>query len=200
MKIRPAMPESEALVARRARLRPEHVIRGIVFQAIERTVAETLGPPAVAGVKRSARVTQPRYEAMVKYPMLEFMNLQEAAAHALAPRVGGFDEAIARIGAAAVDSFFESMAGKTMALLAGRDPSRLLSAVPNGYGLLVSFGRREWKQTSPTSGTFTFQDEFLGPVHTYGTFDTALRMANQVDARFELRSSSPVDFELHLSW
>lgn len=200
MKIRPAIPETEGLSARRARVRPEHVIRGIVFHAIERTVATTLGLDAVAPVKRSAQVSQPRYDSMIKYPMLDFLNFQEAAADALAPHVGGFDEAIARIGAAAVDSFFESIAGKTMALLAGRDPSRLLSAVPNGYGLLVSFGRREWKQTSPSTGIFSFHEEFLGPVHTYGTFDAALRKANQIDARFDLRASSPLDFEFHLSW
>ena len=113
---------------------------------------------------------------------------------------GSFDEAVFKIGAAAVQLFFDSVAGKTMKLLAGKEPHRLLSAVPNGYSVLVNFGEREYQKSGDHAGVFTFRHELLGAVHTAGIFDAALRAVYGVDPTIALDSSSPVDFKFRISW
>jgi uncharacterized protein (TIGR02265 family) len=200
MKIRPLVPESEAIPQRLAALTTDETIRGIIFQSVERALSSAFGASAVSETMAAAGLAGHRFDAMSKFPLKDFLVLQQHAAKRLAPAVGGFDEAVARIGATAVETFFDSIAGKTMALLAGKDPTRLLTAVPNGYGLLVSYGRRTWRQVNANSGVFTFEEEYLGPVHNFGTFDTALRLVHGVDARFELDSHGPMSFAFRISW
>lgn len=168
--------------------------------AVETTLRQTLGAGAVDDVKAQAGLANQRFDTMSKHSLADFLSLQEHAAKALTKSCGSFEEAVRRMGAASVDTFLESIAGKTMALLAGKDPTRLLSAAPNGYGLLVSYGRRSWKQLSATSGVFTFEEEYLGAVHNYGTFESAIRVVNGIRPRFELDQKSLLNFSLKVSW
>ncbi len=191
--------ESDLVRQRIERLQGPETIRGIVFHAVETAVSEALGANEIDAVKRAAKVSE-RFDSMSKYPMSEFLRFEQEAASRMAPAVGDFEDAIYRIGAASVSNFFDSLAGKTMALLAGGNPSRLLSAVPNGYKLLTNYGQRSWRQTSPATGTFTFQGEFLGPVHSLGTFETALRMIGATRARVRVEQRGLLDFTLHLEW
>lgn len=200
MNFKPIISETEAFGQRRALLRGGETLRGIIFQSVERALTNTLGPGSIEEVKAEAGLTESRYDAMAKYPMADFLKYEEAAARRMAGSSGGFDEAVCRIGAAAVEAFFDSIAGKTMSLLAGNDPTRLLSAVPNGYGLLTSYGTRTWRQTTANTGLFTFTGEFLGPVHNFGTFDTALRVVHGVEAKFTLEQKTPLDFSFRISW
>jgi uncharacterized protein (TIGR02265 family) len=200
MKIRPLVPESEAIPQRLAALTTDETIRGIIFQSVERALANAFGTNVLDETLAQAGLAGQRFDAMSKYSLRDFLVLQQHAAKRLAPAVGGYDEAVARIGATAVETFFDSIAGKTMALLAGKDPTRLLSAVPNGYGLLVSYGRRTWRQVNANSGVFTFEQEYLGPVHSFGTFDTALRVVHGVNARFELEAQGALGFSFRITW
>jgi uncharacterized protein (TIGR02265 family) len=200
MKVRPIIPESEALGQRRALLQGGETLRGIIFQSVDRAVIGALGAPAIAEIKVDAGLGDQSFDAMAKYPLADFLRFEDAAAKRMSAVVGGYDQAICRIGAAAVESFFDSIAGKTMALLAGKDPTRLLSAVPNGYGLLTSYGTRTWRQTGANSGVFAFNGEFLGPIHNYGTFETALRVVHGVDAKFVLEQQTVIDFSFRITW
>jgi uncharacterized protein (TIGR02265 family) len=200
MKVRRSPPEAEALPQRKAMVRHQDTMRGVVFQAIERELTRAAGPGAVAEVRTKAGLRHTHFDAMSKFPLMDFITYQEAAAEKLAPLVGGYDEAVWKMGGAAAEAFFDSIAGRTMALLAGRDPTQLLNAVPAGYTLLVSYGRRSWRQTKANEGHFSFEDEYLGPIHNLGTFDSALRVVHGVDPTFELEQQSPLNFTFVVRW
>lgn len=200
MKFRPTTPEEVALSHRRELLSGGETLRGIVFQSVDRALEKALGPDAVEQAKDAAGIPGQKHDAMSKYAMGDFLRYEEEAARLLAPSEGGFDLAVHRIGASAVDTFFDSIAGKTMALLAGKDPTRLLGAAPNGYGLLASYGERRFRQTGANTGVFDFTGEFLGPVHNLGTFDTALKLVHGADCKIELDQKTPLDFSFKLTW
>ncbi|GAB5544751.1 MAG: TIGR02265 family protein [Sandaracinaceae bacterium] len=200
MKFRPAMPEEVALPKRRELLAGDETLRGIVFQSVDRAIEKVLGPDAMAAAKEAAGIGDQKHDAMSKYPMADFLRYEEEAARLMATAAGGFDEAVHRIGASSVDTFFDSIAGKTMALLAGKDPTRLLGAAPNGYGLLASYGQRRFRQTSANTGVFDFTGEYLGPVHNLGTFDTALKLVHGADCTIDLDQKTPLDFSFKLTW
>ena len=200
MNIAVPIPEKQAIERRLALVTDDLTIRGTPVEAMSRLVREAVGDEVATEVAKEAGFKTASFNMLQKYSLKQFLQFERAAAEHIAVITGGFDEAIFKIGAAAVHLFFDSVAGKTMKLLAGREPHRLLSAVPNGYSVLVNFGEREYQKSGDHAGVFTFRRELLGPVHTAGIFDAALRAVYAVDPTIVLDSSSPVDFKFRISW
>lgn len=200
MKFVPPLPESIALPKRIEMLSGDETIRGTPFQAAYGVVAKYSGTKTAETICTEAGLTETKFNLLKKYSLREFLLFEQAAAKHLATTVGGFDEAVFQIGAAAVDIFFDSVAGRTMKILAGNEPHRMLNAVPNGYELLVNFGHREYVKTGDRSAKFIFRRELLGPVHTSGIFDAAFRQVYNLSLDIQLEATSPVDFVFHLNW
>ena len=194
------IPEKQSIERRLAMVTDDLTIRGTPAEAMCRLIREVAGEDVATTVAQEAGFKSASFNMLQKYSLKQFLEFERAAADHIAGAVGGFDEAIFKIGAAAVHLFFDSVAGKTMKLLAGREPHRLLSAVPNGYSVLVNFGTRQYQKTGDHAGLFTFQHELLGPVHTAGIFDAALRAVYGVEPTIALEASTPVDFKFRISW
>jgi uncharacterized protein (TIGR02265 family) len=194
------VPEQQAIETRLGMLKGDETIRGTPAEAMSRLLRESHGKDAAVAAAKQAGFQDAAFNMLQKYPLKEFLLFEQSAAAKMAVMSGSFDEAVFKIGAAAVHLFFDSVAGKTMKLLAGKEPHRLLSAVPNGYSVLVNFGERSYLKTGERSGTFTFRHELLGAVHTAGIFDAALRSVYHVDPKIALESSSIVDFRFKISW
>jgi len=194
------VPEKQALEARLAMVSPEHTIRGTPVEAMSRLLREACGHETATAVAKEAGFKSASFNMLQKYPLDQFLKFERLAAERIAHVTGSFDESIFKIGASAVHLFFDSVAGKTMKLLAGREPHRLLSAVPNGYSVLVNFGERDYVKTGERSGLFSFKHELLGPVHTAGIFDAALRAVYGVEPTIALESAALLDFKFRISW
>jgi uncharacterized protein (TIGR02265 family) len=192
--------EEQAIERRLAMATDDLTIRGTPVEALSRLIREVAGDEMATTVAKEAGFAGASFNMLQKYSLKQFLRFERAAAQHVAGITGGFDEAVFKIGAAAVHLFFDSVAGKTMKLLAGREPHRLLAAVPNGYSVLVNFGEREYQKTGEHSGVFTFRRELLGPVHTAGIFDAALRAVYSVEPTIALEPSTNVDFKFRISW
>lgn len=201
MKFIPQVSEQQALATRIGMLAGEETIRGTPVEGMSRLLQSLCGPDALTAAAKEGGFTITSFNMLQKYPLRQVMLMERSAATQMSRVLsGGFDEAVFQMGAAAVQLFFDSVAGKTMKLLAGKEPHRLLSAVPNGYSVLVNFGQREYIKTGERSGTFKFHGELLGPVHTAGIFDAALRSVYEVDPKITLEAGSLTDFTFKMSW
>lgn len=194
------IPEQQAIERRLAMVTDDLTIRGTPVEATARLVREVAGVDVLMMVAKEAGFKAASFNMLQKYPLKQFLQFERKAAEHLAAVAGGYDAAIFKIGASAVHLFFDSVAGKTMKLLAGREPHRLLSAVPNGYSVLVNFGERSYEKTGERSGLFSFHYELLGPVHTAGIFDAALRAVYGIEPTIALEPTSNIDFRFRLSW
>lgn len=200
MNFAPPVSETVAMERRLAMVSDEMTIRGTPVEAMSRLLRESLGESTATTAAKDAGFTGASFNMLQKYSLKQFLQFERAAAEQLSSIAGGYDEAVFKIGAAAVHLFFDSVAGKTMKLLAGREPHRLLSAVPNGYSVLVNFGERQYQKTGEHSGVFTFRHELLGAVHTAGIFDAALRAVYGVEPTIALEATTLVDFKFRMSW
>ena len=199
MKITPNRPEVDALPSRISLAPPDASLRGVPFQGVEALLARHGYEKEERELRREFDLPD-SFSTMTKYSLVSFLKYEESACKLLAEQLFGFDEAVYRCGAAAIEVFFATLAGRTMKALAGDNPHRLLASVPNGYELLASFGERRYLKLGPREGRFNFSDDYLGPVHTCGLFDAAVRELHGLEAKFELEESGQLGFSFAISW
>lgn len=194
-------PEATARPRRMEQLKDSYTIRGMIVLSSIQLVKNELGAAAANAIAADVGLPDLRIAPLRHYPLRQFMELQTRVAERLSARGGSFEEIIARTGAAAIDEFFNSIAGRTMNVLAGSEPHRLLAAAPSGYSLVLhDSGRREYAKTGERSGVFTFWSDLLGPCHQLGTFDAAIRNACGLQPSITVQQSTPTDYKLLVSW
>ena len=138
---------------------------------------------------------------MKKVPLDDFNRLRTYICRAFMPEVPSMEEASAKVGASAVEIFFESVAGRTMILLAGKNPHRLMGAAPNGYGLAVEDGAtRTYEKVEENEGRFTFKHDLLGPCHQVGVFSSAIQVVCNKSIAVVIEQTSLVDFTFRITW
>ena len=195
------IPEERALQERRAQIKPEYSIRGMIVASIFECLRRAQGQAAADAAMSESGLTLEKMGAMRKLAFADFHDARSIIATRLAPSLGGYEAASARIGAMCLETFFESVAGKTMMLLAGKDPHRLMGAAPNGYSLAIEDGgKRHYVKTGEKTGVFTFQHDLLGPCHEIGTFSAAIRVVCGIEIRVKVAQTALSDFVLHIDW
>ena len=194
-------PELEQLALRGAQYTEKHLMRGMFFTSTLECLRRARGEEAVKEAVRTADLHVQSFTGMRNYPLSEFNKLRTVVGAQLQGSLGSTEAAIARVAGAAVEIFFESIAGRTMVALAGNDPHRLMGAAPNAYKLAVDdFAARRYQRTAERTGTFTFQNDLLGPCHQYGTFHAAITAVCGIDLRMQVEQGSLAEFKLHVSW
>ena len=195
------MPEKQALKLREPEISAEHTVRGMFMTSTLECIRRVKGDEAMVKAAADAGFAGVSWGIMKKIPLAEFNHLRGVVAQALLPEVATIEEAISLIGGTAVDIFFESVAGRTMKLLAGKDPHRLMSAAPNGYVLAVEDGaHRTYEKVGESAGLFTFVGDRLGPCHQFGVFSTAIKTVCGVTIDVQVGQNKLLDFEFRASW
>lgn len=194
-------PEWEARPKRLGAVRPDFAIRGMAYQVTVQLVHRYAGARAVEDVLTAAGISERAFGILRKYPLSDYMRLALAAAEKIAPETGNLEQALALVGAATVDVFFESVAGKTMKLLTNKEPHRLFSAAVNGYPLAITADTRYYyERVGERTGVFRFEKELLGPLHHIGVFESATRQVCDVPLEVHLEQFTEFDFALRTSW
>jgi uncharacterized protein (TIGR02265 family) len=195
------MPEEQALQERFAVVTPEHTIRGMFMTSTLECLRRAKGEPVVEQVAAAAGFTGQTWGMMKNVPFADFNRMRIEAAKALVVDGASTESAIVHIAGSAIDIFFESIAGRTMILLAGKDPHRLLGAAPNGYVLAVNDdGERSYEKQTANSGVFHWRHDLLGPCWQIGGFRTALKIVCGVDPAIHVSQTTLLDYDFHMSW
>jgi uncharacterized protein (TIGR02265 family) len=181
---------------------PADTARGLFFNGVLAAVISLGGEPALKqchGLLNDKRFER-RFIDFSSYPVADFLRLSLAATRVLSPQLGGVETTQHRLGVQATKDFFSSMAGKTILLLAGDSPKRILGSLASAYRSAVSYGERTVTLLGENSARVVMKREFMLPAYNEGVLATVLESVNAKNVRVKARPSGLLDCEYELSW
>ncbi|WP_426755610.1 DUF2378 family protein [Myxococcus sp. Y35] len=177
---------------------PDDTARGMFFRGTLDTVRR-MGGSALEQLCRQS-LPEKRYIDFFSYPITQFLPLAFQAASLLSEHCGGVDAAHRTLGEKAAHDFLESVAGRTMLMLAYDEPRLLLGQLPSGFRSAVSYGERSMVWTGPRSGRFVMKRDFMPPAYHEGVLRAALEAVGARDIQVQGREVGLLDSEYALSW
>ncbi len=193
----------ESEYARRIALAtPADTARGLFFNSVLSAVKGFGGEAALSQCR--SLLDNPRFERRFvdfsSYPITEFLQLAMAASQVLSDQLGSQERTQRRLGMQSTRDFFNSMAGKTLLLLSGKSPQRILNNIPSGYRSAVSYGERTVTFQGDNAAHISFKRDFMLPLFTEGVMLAVLEAVEARDIQVHSRSLGVLDSEYEVSW
>ncbi|MFP2906502.1 DUF2378 family protein [Pyxidicoccus sp. 3LFB2] len=177
---------------------PDKTCRGMFLKGILQVV-KSLGDEAA--VQRCLDASgQTRLTDFFSYPIASQLRMAWTAAEVLAPRAGGFDEALRLLGRQATADFMASLAGKTMLALTGRDPVKMMNSLPTAFRASVNYGKHSVEWTGPKSGRFILDGDLMPEPSNCGVVEAVLMAADVKSVTVRGQQDGPARCECHFSW
>lgn len=184
---------------RMAMASPTDTARGMFFNgALD--VARALGGSEAAD--RCQQLSgEKRFIDFFNYPVVDLLRMSLELIRLARPGSGGGAGVLRRMGTQAARDFLASAPGKTMLLLSGNNPRRLLNQLPTSYRTAVSFGERRmiWSVGERT-GLFVAQRDFMPPTYTKGLLQGMLEATGAKNVNVSGRPTGVLDSEYEVSW
>ncbi|MFP2906528.1 TIGR02265 family protein [Pyxidicoccus sp. 3LFB2] len=187
------------LSSRLALVEPTEGIRGMHFASILDTVRFLCGEQAVAGLLESGDCPT-GLNLTEFYPVPPYMHLFFAAARLLAPQLGGIEEAMRQLGVQGTLAFMNSMFGAEVRQQAGREPKRMVEALPEAYRMALNFGELQVQWTGPRSGRIHMRRSYTPVAYNEGMLESALQAVGAQDIQVHGWQTAPLDSEYTLAW
>jgi uncharacterized protein (TIGR02265 family) len=184
---------------RMAMASPTDTLRGMFFNgALE--VARALGGSETADRCHHV-IGEKCFIDFFNYPVLDLLRMSLEVVRLVGPGSGGGAGVLRRIGTQAARDFLAAPSGKTMLLLTGKNPRRLLSQLPVSYRTAVSFGERRmvWSAAERT-GLLVAQRDFMPPAYTKGLLQGLLETVGVKNVKVSGRPTGMLDSEFEVSW
>ena len=141
----------------------------------------------------------PGYQILAKYPIDEYTRLIDFAAHSLYPQLPK-REGMRRLGRNIYPAFFDSMVGKAIFHVAGKDFSRAVQVSPLAYAVGVSPGRARVARVSAGYSYVELRDVWgLTEAFQVGVWEGALS-AFGLSGTVRGRALSPCDIDIETVW
>ncbi len=178
---------------------PSDMTRGIFFNgALE--VARALGGSEAAD-RCLQHLGESRFIDYFNYPVQDLLRMSLEMIRLVGAGTGGCAGVLRRMGMQAARDFLASGPGKTMVMLTGNNPRRLLSQLPTSYHTAVTYGERRviWS-TQDRLGIFMVQRDFMPPAYTKGLLQGMLEMAGARGVHVSGRPTGMLDSEYEVSW
>ncbi|MGQ0507308.1 MAG: TIGR02265 family protein [Myxococcaceae bacterium] len=192
------MDTPKAIAQRIFKCTDRDLILGMFFESTLARISQLKGADEAAELRKQLG-TRGSYTSFFRYPAKDILRLLEVGGQ----KVGmEFSAAIEDFGRQAVKNFFESPIGKTMLLIGGDSPARLISSSPAGYRACTSYGERTYQKTGERSASLRFTGEFLGPAWPSGNIKQAIETAYKISPKIEIapRDQALMDFDILVSW
>jgi uncharacterized protein (TIGR02265 family) len=192
------MPADRSDLARRlAECKDSDTSRGLNFNRLFGLVREHLGDEAARDCDPQGKGSRTDF---FSYPVSDYLGAAWSAADRLEPKLGGVDAVWEELGRRTVTGFLSSVLGRTIFVLAGRDPRRFVAAGPAGYRSAVSYGERavEWK--GERSARMTFRRDFMPPAFHRAVILAGLEASDARRPRVEARATGLLDSEYDITW
>jgi uncharacterized protein (TIGR02265 family) len=143
---------------------------------------------------------QKRITDFSNYPMSARLRMTWVAAEFMAPRVGGFDEALRLLGRQATADFMASLAGRTILALTARDVVKMVNSLPTAFGASINYGKYTVEWTGPKSGRFFLDGDLMPEPTNSGIMDAVLAAGNVKGAKVRGRQLALTQCEHLFSW
>lgn len=177
---------------------PDKTCRGMFLKGILQVV-RSLGDE-VAVQRCLAAGEQTRLTDFFSYPLSSQLRMTWTAAEYLAPRTGGFEEALRLLGRQATADFMASLAGRTMLALTGRDPVKMVNSLPTAFRASVNYGKHAVEWTGPKSGRLVLDGDLMPEPTNSGILEAVLMAADLKGAQVRGRQVDLTKCECHFSW
>ncbi|HZH74772.1 MAG TPA: TIGR02265 family protein [Archangium sp.] len=188
----------QELEQRLALATPNDTVRGLFFNSLLGLV-RTLGDEATLARCLEASGQQ-RFLDFFNYPVSALLRLTYTAGNELAPRYGGFDGAMRRMGHQAMGDFLDSLMGRALRHLAGQDTRTLMSNIQNIYRMTLSYGTRQLVWDGPKRGRLILQRNFLPAAYHEGGLRMTLDQMKARNVSVVGRRTGPLDSEYEFTW
>ena len=167
-----------------------------LFQAVQRSKGEA----GVDALKEAAGGR--KFVDFFNYSIAEFLPLAWLAAELVG---GGADpkhleEGIRSLGRQATDDFLGTAVGKTLLMLAGSDPRRLMNSLSSGYKTAVSYGTRLVTWSSATRCVFSMRRDFMPHPYHEGVLQQVLSAVGGKQVQVRGLRVGLLDTDYECSW
>jgi uncharacterized protein (TIGR02265 family) len=181
---------------------PDDTARGLFFNGILSAVVTFGGEPArkrchsLLNDKRFER----RFIDFSSYPVSDFLRMALAATRVLSAQLGGAESTQRRLGTQATRDFLASMAGRTLLLLSGNSPKRVMGNLASGYRSAVSYGERTVTLLGDTGARVVVKRDFMLPLFNEGVLLAVLEAVHAQRPQVRTTPQGLLDCEYELSW
>jgi uncharacterized protein (TIGR02265 family) len=100
----------------------------------------------------------------------------------------------------ATRDFLSSMAGRTLLLLSGDSPKRVMGNLASGYRSAVSYGERIVTMKEDTGARVLMKRDFMLPLYNEGVLLAVLESVKAKNPQVRARPIGVLDCEYELSW
>jgi uncharacterized protein (TIGR02265 family) len=185
-----------------AQATPQDTARGLFFNGVKAAVISLGGENALQQCQtqlNDARFER-RFVDFSSYPVADFLRMALAASRVLAPRLGGPENTQRRLGMQAMRDFLNSMAGRTLLLLSGDSPKRVMGNLVSGYRSAVSYGERSVTVQGENSARVVMKRDFMLPLYNEGVLLALLEAVHTKNPQVRARPITLLECEYELSW
>ncbi len=185
-----------------AQATPQDTARGLFFNGVKAALLSLGGESALQQCR--TQLSDARFEKRFidfsSYPVADFLRMTLAASRVLAPQLGGPENTQRRLGKQAMRDFLNSMAGRTLLLLSGESPKRIMGSLVSGYRSAVSYGERSVTVQGENSARVTMKRDFMLPLYNEGVLLALLEAVHAKNPQVRARPITMLDCEYELSW
>lgn len=181
---------------------PQDTARGLFFNGVLSAVVSLGGDAALKQChsQLNDKRFEKRFTDFASYPVADFLRLALAATRVLSPKLGGSELTQQRLGGQATHDFLSSMAGRTLLLLSGDSPKRLIGNLASGYRSAVSYGERIVSMQGDHAARVVMKRDFMLPLYNEGVLKALLESVHARDPQVRAKPLGQLDCEYELSW
>lgn len=169
--------------------------KGMFFNGVVQSVTRA-GPDALAAWKR--RAGKATWVDFFNYPITQFLPLAFHAAELVAPHQ--LDVGFRELGRQATRDFLATTVGKTLLMLTGNDPRRLMNSLASCYKTAVSYGQRTVNWQGTTRCVFAVRRDFMPHPYHEGVLLEAVETVGAKHVTAAGQRLDMLDIDYHLTW
>jgi uncharacterized protein (TIGR02265 family) len=181
---------------------PNDTARGLFFNGVLAAVVSFGGEPALKRCQAllNDRRFERRFIDFSSYPVSDFLRMALAATQVLGAQLGGPEATQRRLGMQATRDFLHSMAGRTLLLLSGDSPKRVIGNLASGYRSAVSYGERTVTLLGDTGARVVVKRDFMLPLYNEGVLLAVLESVHAKRPQVRATPQGVLDCEYELAW
>jgi uncharacterized protein (TIGR02265 family) len=193
----PLRIDADDLSQRIALASPTDTCKGMFHNGLFQAAQRAQGEMGVERMKDAARGQ--KFVDFFNYPIAEFLPLAWLAADIVGGKEG-LEAGVRSLGRQATDDFLATAVGKTLLLLAGTDPKRLMNSLAAGYKTAVSYGTRTVAWKSPTHCIFSMKRDFMPHPYHEGVLLQVLTAIGGKNVQAKGQRVGLLDTDYEISW
>lgn len=191
----------QQLLYRRDACTDKDQVSGLVSVSMFEIVDEELGAGVSEEIRKEHKVPR-QLIPLLKYPARIFLSALASAATRLYVKGWDYERTLKAVGARGTESFLDSPVGKTLVMLNGKSPDRLMRAAPLAYRTVYTYGERYHEARGPLGAAIHYTRELLGPSVQSGVLSAGIQYSCGIVPRVQIthESDNGLNFTLEVSW